>query len=697
MKIESRGYEGKINPHVVTVIVAALFVFTLGLGTYYFNSPAARAGGLISRAGTSIDEADYDNAISSLYEAYTLDPRNEEANTIINSYLALILDKAEQSEIPEKRKWIASFVQNFGSKDPIFDPSRERADKIYDEAEKKITSEPYIEKAEALFDKEEYESAGRAYAEAIKTGAKVEDLEPKYDLNCAYLDIRELAAAPDRTGIIDYMNSPSFNCVKDQLRKRRIIDISNERYLVISKRKDKYLIMAGALDENRDGSAAGMIVSPDYNALYEGEWKSGAPDGYGKLIKWDSDKDIGESFIISGKLVNGKFDGDVTYMDKDVPATVLSPEVKEKTEEKTAKKSSKKENKKEDKKEEETKEEKNYLAGVPVFGEEVEEKDLHSEALKKQKEEEEAKKEEEAKAKSKKKKKQQQEEEEPVKEEKPSAYPPVDLFDAQVWPVEDTPFGFEGSDLRAGTFAAGTPARIVAEKGDEFYVRAGDKMGYVTKASCLINLPDVMPRELRYDITNSYSSRYKIDGRNIPGVTWEELYPYVKRSEGKYLAPLLYPAVLKLYEAECNALKEDRTLKIYDAYQPESVSKTVYEGAEAFIKDHEDLQKMMEKDGKKLGDFLPEGASGQSFGTALDLNIIDLKTGKDFKAQSAIHEVSPLSATDNNTPDADRLKAFMEDYGFTGTDSRWWHFELEGPEVEAGTFQVVPYSELSPH
>ena len=56
-----------------------------------------------------------------------------------------------------------------------------------------------------------------------------------------------------------------------------------------------------------------------------------------------------------------------------------------------------------------------------------------------------------------------------------------------------------------------------------------------------------------------------------------------------------------------------------------------------------------------------------------------------------------MSATENNTPDADRLKAFMEDYGFTGTDSRWWHFELEGPEVEAGTFQVVPYSELSPH
>ncbi|MBQ7584475.1 MAG: hypothetical protein IJT24_07670 [Lachnospiraceae bacterium] len=682
MKIKSSAAEGKINPNVVTVIVAALFVFALGFGTYYFNSPEARADNLISKAGTSIDEADYDNAITSLKGAYELVPDNTEANGIINSYLSLILDKAEESVLPEKKKWIAAFVQSFDSSDPVFKRTLERADKIYDEADKSIASAPYIVKAETLFDKEEYESAAKAYDEALEAGAKREDIEPKYDLNCAYLKIRELAAAPDRVGIIDYMNSPSFNCVKDQLGKRRIIDISNERYLVISKRKDKYLIMSGVLDQYRDGSAAGMIVCPDSNALYEGEWKSGAPDGYGKLIQWDRDKDVSEAYIITGTLDNGKFDGDVIYRDRDVEETVLSPEVKEKTEEETGKK------------EEEAEEEKTYVAGVPIFGDDANTRNLHNDAVKKQIEEEEAKKEAENSKKKKNKKKQEEEADEAV-EEKPAVYPPLDLFDAQIWPVEDTPFQFKGSDLKAGTFAAGTPARIVAERDDEFYIRAGDKLGFVSRDACLINLPDVMQRELQYDITNSYSSKYKIDGRRIPGVTWEELYPYVKRGEGKYLVPLLYPAVKKLYEAEGYALKDGRTIRIYDAYQPEAVSGSVYKDADAFLKEHEDLKELMSEGGKKLKDFLPEGASAQSFGTALDMNLVDIKTGEELKAQSPVHEVSPVSIAENNTPDADTLKEFMEGFGFLGNDSRWWHFEMQGPSVEAGTFQVVPYSELS--
>ena len=89
MKIESRGYEGKINPHVVTIIAATLFVVGLAAGALYLNSPEAQANGFISKAGTSIDEADYDNAISDLKSAYALDPGNAEANGIINSYLII--------------------------------------------------------------------------------------------------------------------------------------------------------------------------------------------------------------------------------------------------------------------------------------------------------------------------------------------------------------------------------------------------------------------------------------------------------------------------------------------------------------------------------------------------------------------------------------------------------------------------------
>ena len=85
MKIESKAAEGKINPNVVTVIVAALLLAALAGGIYYFNSPEARANGLIEKAGTGIDEADYDNAITDLKGAYELDPENAEANAIISA------------------------------------------------------------------------------------------------------------------------------------------------------------------------------------------------------------------------------------------------------------------------------------------------------------------------------------------------------------------------------------------------------------------------------------------------------------------------------------------------------------------------------------------------------------------------------------------------------------------------------------
>lgn len=655
MKIESKSAEGKINPNVVTVIVAALLLFSLAGGIYYFNSSEARANGLIEKAGTSIDEADYDNAITNLKGAYELDPENAEANSIINSYLKLILGKAEETTNPEKKKWIASFVCSFESDDPVYRETLQYADELYEEAERKIASAPYVEKAEAMFDKGDYNGAAKEYDNAIEAGAIRVDISPKYDLNCVYLKLRELAAAADRTGIIDYMNSVSFNCVKDQLNEKNNIDISDERYLVISKRKDDYLIIYGSLDSKRDGCAAGMISRQDSNALYEGEWVQGLPEGYGRVIRWDKDKDFSSSEMISGRLEKGRFKGDVTYCSADVPDTVLSPEIKEP-----------------DADDEEAQAEEIPVAGVPIFADDANTRDLHREALNVRSETEEA------------------------EEDTEADYPTMDVFDAAIWPVEDTPFEFEGKDLKPGTLAKGTPAKIVAEKDDKFYVRVGDKKGFVKKDACMINLPDVMPGQMQYDITDSYGSIYKINGKRIDGVTGETLYPYVKRGEGKYLVPLLYPAAKAIYDAEKDILGKGYTFKIYDAYQPNSVSKTLYSDTDDFLKENEDLSEFLSEGGHRLKDFLPDGVSDHNYGTALDITIVETDTGDEADMQSPMHELSQLSAAEENTPDADTMRGWLEEYGFTGSETEWWHFEMKDKRKNYATFQVMPYSEGIP-
>ena len=672
MKIESKGYEGRINPNVVTVVVAALLVSALVGGTLYFNSPQARADNLIASAGQSIDEADYDSAVSDLKGAFALDPENEEANKIINSYLTLILDKADDTENPEKKKWIAAFVSEFETDIPVFRDTLNRADEITEEAQRKIDSTPYVEKADALFDKGEYNAAAKEYETAIEKGAKQADLQPRYDRNCVYLKLREMAAMPDRTGIIDYMNSVSFDCIREQLKETRLIDISDERYLAISKRNDDYLITYGSFDNKKDGCAVGMMSCTDKNALYEGEWSKGAPNGYGRMYIWDKDKDIGDSYCVSGTLEKGYFKGDVTYEDKDIPGTVIPPIEKEAVPED--------EQLPEDEKE-------IYSAGVPTFADDANTRDLLLEAKTIRAEQA-----DEAEANKKKKKgKKQEKEEEEVPEERD--YPGIDYFDATLWPMENVPFEFDGSDLKAGVLAAGSPARIVAERSDSFYVRVGDKKGFVDKKLCLINLPDVMPKEMQYDITNSHCCIYKIDGKRIRNVTGTTFYLNADRGNGVYLVPLLYPEVHKLYKAEEEILKQGRTLKIYDTYQPAYVTKTVYEETSSYVKEKEDLNTFITSEGNKLRDFVPEKDSDHNFGTALDLTLSDLSTGEEIKMQTPVHELGPDSLAAKNTSDAGKLKELMEEQGFTASENLWWHFDMPDQHNKSGSFQVIPYSE----
>ena len=81
----------------------------------------------------------------------------------------------------------------------------------------------------------------------------------------------------------------------------------------------------------------------------------------------------------------------------------------------------------------------------------------------------------------------------------------------------------------------------------------------IEKKYILINLPDIMQKEVQYKITNAKSSIYNIHGNKIPNVSGEKLY--TKMGEDLKV-PLMYYTAMRLYLAEEKALNQNLTLKI---------------------------------------------------------------------------------------------------------------------------------------
>lgn len=266
---------------------------------------------------------------------------------------------------------------------------------------------------------------------------------------------------------------------------------------------------------------------------------------------------------------------------------------------------------------------------------------------------------------------------------------------ATIWPICDVTF-YDRDYNAIGTIEGGTPLKVRTQNEKYFKIYYNGKTGYVENAYCMINLPDIMQEELLYDITNSYSSIYKIHGYDIENVTGEVLYPYVELDDGEYLVPLLYPVALHLYDAEEEALSLGYTLKIYDAYRPHAVSTQIYELTTQFVEANPEYSQMMTEsvDGESYGqsNFLAKSVSNHNYGVALDLTIADLATGKELEMQSAMHELSTRSVISLNNSAATLLQDIMVENGFGTLRSEWWHFEIRDLRTSYAEFQVEPYS-----
>ncbi|MBC6110095.1 M15 family metallopeptidase [Pedobacter fastidiosus] len=141
------------------------------------------------------------------------------------------------------------------------------------------------------------------------------------------------------------------------------------------------------------------------------------------------------------------------------------------------------------------------------------------------------------------------------------------------------------------------------------------------------------------------------------------------------------PVVESLKKIQAELKKKGYGLKIFDGYRPYAVTVAFY-------------QKASDKN------FVANPAKGSKHnrGCAVDLTIIDLKTGKDlvmatpydsFSAAAAANYMPVSSAVKKNR---DFLIASMQKYNFTVLDNEWWHFDFNGWQYYA--LMDIPFEKL---
>src|SRR5665213_692122 len=127
------------------------------------------------------------------------------------------------------------------------------------------------------------------------------------------------------------------------------------------------------------------------------------------------------------------------------------------------------------------------------------------------------------------------------------------------------------------------------------------------------------------------------------------------------------PAVLALKQVEADLKKRGIGLKIYDAYRPYAVTVKFYETA---------------RDTNFVAD--PHKGSKHNRGCAIDLTLIDLKTGKELDMPTGFDSFSKKAAADYRSlpkpeyANRELLKKVMRAHGFTVYRAEWWHYDFNG-------------------
>jgi D-alanyl-D-alanine dipeptidase len=160
--------------------------------------------------------------------------------------------------------------------------------------------------------------------------------------------------------------------------------------------------------------------------------------------------------------------------------------------------------------------------------------------------------------------------------------------------------------------------------------------------------------------------------RYVPGIRLDIRYATTNNFMHRqmYAQPRAYarlPVVMALNDVESDLKKRGLGLKIYDAYRPYSVTVKFYE---------------MARDTNFVAD--PHKGSKHNRGCAIDLTIIDLKTGNELDMPTSFDSFSKKAAADypglpkREYANRELLKNVMQAHGFKVYRTEWWHYDFNG-------------------
>ncbi|MBI5856947.1 MAG: M15 family metallopeptidase [Sphingobacteriales bacterium] len=167
-------------------------------------------------------------------------------------------------------------------------------------------------------------------------------------------------------------------------------------------------------------------------------------------------------------------------------------------------------------------------------------------------------------------------------------------------------------------------------------------------------IPDIV-YDLRYATTNNFMQRL--------------MYP-----ENTSITFMRLPAAIALQKIQEELSQNGLGLKIFDVYRPYSVTVKFWE---------------LVHDKRYVAN--PAKGSGHNRGIAVDLTIINLKTGKELDMGTGFDNFSDTAHhTFTRLPEEvlqnrELLKSTMEKYGFKAFETEWWHYYL----VDGGRFEIL--------
>ena len=158
-----------------------------------------------------------------------------------------------------------------------------------------------------------------------------------------------------------------------------------------------------------------------------------------------------------------------------------------------------------------------------------------------------------------------------------------------------------------------------------------------------------------------------------PGIRLDIRYATAKNFTGRALYPaarcLLRPGVAeRLARAQEAAAAQGLGLKVFDCYRPLSVQRAMW---------------TLVPDERYVAD--PAKGSRHNRGAAVDLTLVDA-SGKELPMPTAFDDFSARAHRDyddlppNVIANRAQLERLMQDAGFSGLPTEWWHFDADGWE-----------------